>query len=173
MKGGRRRDQEFLNGASAVHRLTTLHTARFREPGSVCEDRTGWAAQAVLDSSERACYRRAVEPGRDRHIQKPERGGRSITGRDWRGNREVLPHNLAPDDPGDFHVVGRFAPVGLAVAAVVGGNDEHAFVGDTRLLNRFENHCECGINFGKRLDVGSSRVDLQACKLEYSIVSPK
>ena len=28
-------------------------------------------------------------------------------------------------------------------------------------------------NVVKRLRVGSSRVDLQACKLEYSIVSPK
>ena len=27
--------------------------------------------------------------------------------------------------------------------------------------------------FGIKLPVGSSRVDLQACKLEYSIVSPK
>ena len=30
-----------------------------------------------------------------------------------------------------------------------------------------------GDSAGRRADVGSSRVDLQACKLEYSIVSPK
>ena len=30
----------------------------------------------------------------------------------------------------------------------------------------------CGLAWAVRL-VGSSRVDLQACKLEYSIVSPK
>ena len=29
------------------------------------------------------------------------------------------------------------------------------------------------LRFEARHDVGSSRVDLQACKLEYSIVSPK
>ena len=38
--------------------------------------------------------------------------------------------------------------------------------------NYFEKHLRSGLGkYGS--DVGSSRVDLQACKLEYSIVSPK
>ena len=55
---------------------------------------------------------------------------------------------------------------------------------DAYLLNRESNvfpgilgrvcdrPCEPACRRG-RVDVGSSRVDLQACKLEYSIVSPK
>ena len=58
-------------------------------------------------------------------------------------------------------VAGLFA--GLAIQVVMAQNSNSGVV--------MMNHV--GINVPNVPEVGSSRVDLQACKLEYSIVSPK
>ena len=46
---------------------------------------------------------------------------------------------------------------------------EAALMDDAELQKQFGKH----LNYIPGSSVGSSRVDLQACKLEYSIVSPK
>ena len=101
-------------------------------------------------------------------------GGRTLT--EYQKNKTIY----ALGDPSDtlFYIVSGKVKLTVvsehgkeAVIAVLGTSDffgEGCLNGETKRLVTVSALSDCKI-----MQVGSSRVDLQACKLEYSIVSPK
>ena len=71
---------------------------------------------------------------------------------------------------GGMYMLHRLRELGLSIQGFEAGDD----VGGTWYWNRYPGaRCDVPSLFYSYTWVGSSRVDLQACKLEYSIVSPK